>query len=76
MSEFKTMQKQMEGKKGQPSWYDRIRPDLSDEKQAALDDALSDRSIYHTTIAAVLDQWGFDVTRAQVAHYRRSHLGF
>ena len=74
MSDFKQLQKQMERRKGQPSWYDRISPDLSDERQASLDDALADRSIFHTTISRVLEQWGYEVSESQVAHYRRARL--
>lgn len=76
MSEFKIAQKELERRKGQPSWYDRIRPDLDDKRQAGLDDALVDPTIYHTTIAKVLESWGYSVSAAQVAHYRRARLGF
>ena len=76
MSEFKEAQQQLERRKGQPSWYDRIRPDLSDKQQVALDDALDDKTIYHTTIAKVLEQWGYTVNATQVSHYRRARLGF
>jgi hypothetical protein len=39
-------------------------------------DAGKDRRISHRVISIVLGQWGFEVTPAQVGHWRRSqHVG-
>ena len=73
MSEF--LEAQRKRKNGKTSWYDMITPDLNDERRGALDDALDDKGIFHTTIARVLDQWGYSVSPSQVAHYRQTQLG-
>ena len=73
MSEFHDAQQQR--KCGKPSWYDVIVPELDEQRRQSLDDALADRTIFHTTISRVMEGWGHPVSASQVAHYRQTQLG-
>ena len=71
MSEFREVQRTT--RKGMPSWYDRIAPQLTDEQRADLDDALSDREIFPRSIMIVLERWGHKVSPSQITWHRKTH---
>ena len=70
VDEFEQVQSQ--AKPGTQGWWDRVLPDLTPEQAEKLERAAGSRSISHRTISIVLGQWGFDVSAAQVGHWRRS----
>ena len=72
MDEFAAVQS--EAKAGTRGWWEHVLPELSDEQAEKLKDAAKSRTISHRTISIVLGQWGFDVTQAQVGHWRRTHV--
>ena len=74
MNEFAEVQRQ-QGKAGVTGWWDRVMPDLSAEQVESLEAAAADRNISHRTISIVLGRWGFQVSAAQVGHWRRTHVG-
>jgi len=59
--------------KGQPTWYEKITPELSEQQKTDLDDALADRSITPGVIAVVLKRWGYEATTDQISRHRRRH---
>jgi len=71
VSEFR--EAQATTRKGTPSWYDRIVPELTDQQRADLDDALADRTIYPRVISMVLTGWGHKVSVSQVSWHRKTN---
>jgi len=74
VDEFMEVQRE-HGKAGTAGWWDRVLPELSDEQVGSLRAAAVDRNISHRTISIVLGRWGFQVSTAQVGHWRRTHVG-
>ena len=72
MDEFRALQKTMRGP-GFVGWWEHVIPELTAAQAADLVDAGKDRRISHRVISIVLGQWGYEVTPAQVGHWRRSH---
>ena len=70
MDEFEQVQSQ--SKPGTQGWWDRVLPNLTPEQAETLDRTAESRNISHRTISIVLGQWGFEVSAAQVGHWRRS----
>lgn len=60
---------------GPRSWYDRIAPELGDERRASLDAALAAEHLTSTTISHVLKRWGFDISASQVQYRRQTQRG-
>lgn len=73
MDEFVEAQKALK-RPGTSGWWDRVLPELSVERRASLEQAATDRSISHRAICVVLARWGFEVTPAQVGHWRRTYV--
>jgi len=59
---------------GSKGWWERVLPELDDEQRAALDKALANRDIAHSTISTVLKRWGHSVSYQQVGHFRRRYV--
>ena len=72
MDEFELAQAEL--KPGTAGWWERVIPQLDDEQREALDRALHNREIRHSTIATVLKRWGHPVSYQQVSHYRRRYV--
>jgi hypothetical protein len=60
---------------GVAGWWVEVLADLDPERQASLLAAAASPKISHRAIAIVLTGWGYNVNRAKVAHWRRSHVG-
>lgn len=56
------------------SWYERIRPALTDEQAASLDAALRSREISARAISSVLQRWGHPVKEGTIAAWRRARV--
>lgn len=54
------------------SWYDRVVPEIDDDRKAALDEALASPEITNRAIALVLERWGFEVKDNTIGMWRRS----
>ena len=63
-----------EVKPGTAGWWERVIPQLDDEQREALDQALHNREIRHSTIATVLKRWGHPVSYQQVSYYWRRYV--
>jgi hypothetical protein len=63
------------GRPGMSGWWEEVLPALSEERRVSLEQAAADRRISHRTVSVVLGQWGFQVSAAQVGHWRRNHVG-
>jgi hypothetical protein len=74
VDEFLEVQRGQKGP-GVAGWWERVLPQLDDGQYERLMDAARAREIGHRTIAIVLGRWGHDVSLAQVAHWRRNHVG-
>jgi len=74
IDEFAEVQAALKGP-GTAGWWERVLPELDPERLDALMRNAADRTISHRTISVVLDRWGYPVTVAQVAHWRRTHVG-
>jgi hypothetical protein len=72
--EFRETQAGIKGP-GLSGWWERVIPQLDEVQAEALMQAAESRDISHRTIAVVLGRWGFDVSPAQVGHWRRTHVG-
>ena len=72
VSEFQELQKSMKGP-GTSGWWEHVMPELTAGQAADLVEAGKDRRISHRVISIVLGQWGYEVTPAQVGHWRRNH---
>lgn len=72
MHEFLEAQKQI--RPGYRGWWDRIIPNLTEEKRESLLAAAASDEISHTAISVVLGQWGYDVRPEQVGRWRRQHV--
>jgi hypothetical protein len=68
------MQVQRQTKPGYKGWWERIIPQLDDEKRASLIEAAKSDEISHTTISVVLERWGYDVRPDQIGRWRRTHV--
>ena len=73
MDEFRAMQNQMR-RSGVSGWWDHVLPAVDDARRDSLMAAAADPTISHRAIVAVLGNWGFEVTMAQVGHWRRTHV--
>jgi hypothetical protein len=60
---------------GTVGWWDKVLADLDDRQVESLMNAARSKEITHRTIATVLGRWGFEVSVAQVGHWRRTHVG-
>lgn len=69
-NEFRVLAEEMIVK-GVPSWYYKIYDSLTEKQQSDLDEALADRSIFPTVIAAGIKRWGYDVSVSQVQWHRK-----
>jgi hypothetical protein len=74
VDEFLQVQAEKKGP-GVAGWWEAVLPQLSDEQRASLHDAAHTPSISHRTIGIVLGRWGFQVSAAQVGHWRRGYVG-
>jgi hypothetical protein len=72
--EFREVQSGLKGP-GTVGWWEHVLPELDEVQAEALAQAAESREISHRTIATVLGKWGFEVTAAQVGHWRRTHVG-
>ena len=72
--EFREVQASKKGP-GVSGWWEQVIPALDDDQREALMLAAASRDISHRTVATVLGRWGFDVSMAQVAHWRRTRVG-
>ena len=73
MDEFEQAQASMKGP-GVSGWWDRVIPDLDDERRSSLLRAAANKSISHRAISIVLDGWGYQVRPNMVGHWRRNVL--
>ncbi len=73
MREFLETQESERGP-GTVGWWVNVLPQLTDEQRADLLEAAASDRISHRTIGVVLGKWGFEVTQAQVGHWRRQHV--
>ena len=73
MNEFLEAQKRLKGP-GTAGWWEAVLPQLSDEQRTSLEEAAAARNISHRAICVVLGRWGFEVTPAQVGHWRRNYV--
>ena len=73
MNVFREVQEENKGP-GTVGWWEKVVPELDEDRRNDLLDAARSRDISHRTIAVVLGRWGFDVTVAQVGHWRRTHV--
>ena len=74
MSEFVAEQNAQKGP-GVTGWWDKVLPELDDQRRQDLIDAGNNSEISHRTIVTVLNRWGFSVSYAQVGHWRRNYVG-
>ena len=76
-SAFDEFREVQAGKKGPGTtgWWETVLPQLDAIQREALLQAATELSLSHRTISIVLGRWGFDVTPAQVGHWRRTHVG-
>jgi len=74
MDEFAQVQAALKGP-GSVGWWEKVIPQLEPDRAEALVRNAADRNISHRTISVVLERWGHPVTVAQVAHWRRTHVG-
>ena len=74
MDEFAEVQSSKKGP-GVSGWWETVLPQLDAIQREALLQAARELSLSHRTISIVLGRWGFDVTPAQVGHWRRTHVG-
>jgi hypothetical protein len=72
--EFRQAQAELKGP-GTSGWWDSVIPQLDEVQAEALMQAAESRDISHRTISTVLGRWGFEVSYAQVGHWRRTHVG-
>jgi hypothetical protein len=68
VDEFLAAQKDLAAP-GVRGWWENL--EITDEQKTALDQAAEDRRISHRAISVVLSRWGYEVTPAQVGHWRR-----
>jgi len=73
VEEFLKVQRENRGP-GTVGWWEQVIAQLEPGRVDDLMEAARSREIAHRTIATVLGQWGFDVTVAQVGHWRRNHV--
>lgn len=73
MDEFLNAQANIPGP-GSVGWWDRVIPELDDDKRDSLMSAALASQISHRAIAMVLRTWGHTVTAAQVGHWRRTYV--
>jgi hypothetical protein len=73
MNEFLEVQKTQKAP-GTVGWWEHVMAELSAGQAADLVEAGKDRRISHRVISIVLGQWGFEVTPAQVGHWRRTYV--
>ena len=73
MDEFRAMQNAMKGP-GFSGWWHHVLPSLDDERRESLMAAAVDPTISHRAIVQVMAKWGFELTTAQVGHWRRTHV--
>jgi hypothetical protein len=71
--EFREVQAGIKGP-GTAGWWHSVLPKLDAVQSEALMQAANSRDISHRTIATVLGRWGFEVTTAQVGHWRRTYV--
>jgi hypothetical protein len=71
--EFREVQTGLRGP-GTVGWWENVIPSLDEVQSGALMEAAASRDISHRTIATVLGRWGFEVSAAQVGHWRRTHV--
>ena len=74
MDEFLEAQA-VKARPGTTGWWSKVLPDLSAEQLDSLMEAAESDRIDHSTIAIVLEKWGFEVSPQQVGHWRRRVLG-
>lgn len=73
MDEFREeQQRQLPG--NAISWYERVRPSLTEDRGDALDAALRDPAISARAIAAVLERWGHPVKEGTISAWRRARV--
>jgi hypothetical protein len=55
-------------------WWEDVLPALDQAQTESLFAAARNRAISHRTIGTVLGRWGFEVSAAQVGHWRRNYV--
>lgn len=73
LNDFEVAQQQERGP-GVVGWWERVIPELDEDRRAALLEAGASPAITHRAVAKVLTNWGYPVTPAQVGHWRRNHV--
>ncbi len=74
MDEFLQAQEALR-RPGVEGWWVGVLEALDGDREASLSAAARDPRISHRAISTVLRQWGFEVTVAQVGHWRRNYVG-
>ena len=74
MDEFQAVQRSLK-QPGVAGWWVGVLEAVGEDRRAALLAAGRNAEISHRAIAVVLKGWGFNVTTAQVGHWRRTHVG-
>ena len=74
MDEFLQAQESLKGP-GIVGWWVAVFDALDVDRASSLSAAARDPRISHRAIKTVLRQWGFEVTVAQVGHWRRNYVG-
>jgi len=70
---FRQVQEELR-RPGVAGWWVEVLEELDDDRRTALETAAADRTITHRTISVVLERWGYQVTPARVAHWRRTYV--
>ena len=71
MDEFEQAQARLKPP-GTTGWWDRVLPQLDDDRRSRLLQAADNRAISHRAISIVLADWGFEVRPNMVGHWRRN----
>lgn len=71
MADFEAAQARQK-RNGVQSWYDRITPEMTEDRRESLDAALKSPKFTARAIAEVLADWGYDVPHERVTSYRKS----
>ena len=74
LSEFEVAQSSLR-RSGYANWYERVTPQLDEERKASLDAALGSPHITARAISNVLKAWGHEVSMSSVSEVRRKLYG-
>lgn len=71
MDEFERAQASLR-RPGVVGWWEKVLAEVDEDRRAALLKAAANPEISHRAISVVVQGWGFQVSREQVAHWRRN----